>query len=334
MEQRDLTKILRAALEAFVVGDALGAPVEYMPREEIIKRLGFIDNIVDPQKTYIHQDLPKASITDDTSQLMVVWQQYVMDHKVTLEGTVKALLRWYREAPLHIKKRIGPTSAKALERLAAGESPEVTGVTGITCGGAMRVPAVALCTPRGEYVQLAENVYVSLLPTHNTNIALEAATALAFAIHAAMEGMERDKVIAKAFSGAAVGRKRGATLVGASTLARLEVIMTVLPTLNTPERLMYYLYNVIGTEMTANQVVPVVFGLSFWAWQNPWQAIKMGASLGGDTDTIAALAGFLATLLNAGNHLIPPDIVDYVLTVNNINIQQLVESTVDLFWKV
>ena len=332
MEKRDLARILQAALEAFVVGDALGAPVEYMPREQLVERLGFVNDLLDPRQSYIHQYLPKGSVTDDTSQLLVVWQQYLLDKKVTLEGTVKALLQWYREAPPHIKKCIGPTSAKALKRLEEGESPEITGSAGITCGGVMRVPAVAICTPRAQYAELAENVYLSLLPTHNTNIALEAATALAFAIHAAMEGAERDDVIEKAFSGAVIGRRRGVTFVGASTLARLKIIITTLPTLKSPKCLMEYLYNVIGTEMVANQVVPVVFGLSFWAQQNPWQAITMGASLGGDTDTIAALTGFLATLLNAGNHFIPQEIVDYVLKVNNIDVQKLAKLTVDVFW--
>lgn len=323
---------IRAALEALAVGDALGMPTEYMTYEEIRAQFTFVDHLVDASLNRIHPGLPKGSVTDDTEQVLYLMRQYLKDKAVTVDGTVSALLKWYEEKKPMTFGYIGPSSQRALEQLKRGVPPKITGAEGITCGGAMRMPAVALCTPRGSYEQLVENVHAALLPTHNTNIAIEAAAALAFGLHAAAMGNGVTEVVKKSLQGAELGRCRGNQLVGASTKARIELIASIVPSLRGCEQVMRFLYDVIGTEMISNQVVPVVFGITLHSWDNPWQAICIGASIGGDTDTIAALAGFFTTLLN-GEHNIPGEIVSHILGRNQLVLDEIVLGVAQEFWR-
>jgi len=50
-----------------------------------------------------------------------------------------------------------------------------------------------------------------------------------------------------------------------------------------------------------------------------WLALRMGASVGGDTDTIAALSGALCAAY-AGGHNIPGPILEEALRVNNLDL--------------
>ena len=50
-----------------------------------------------------------------------------------------------------------------------------------------------------------------------------------------------------------------------------------------------------------------------------------GASMGGDTDTIAALAGALCAAF-AGRHNIPAEIQNMVLETNHLDLEQLSQS--------
>lgn len=328
---RSFSARLKAALEALAVGDALGMPTEYRTYAEIRTECEFVNHFLDPSLSRAHPYLPKGSVTDDTEQVLYLIRQYLRDKAVTVKGTVKALLQWYEEKKPASFGYIGPSSQRALERLKRGEPPEMTGMEGTTCGGPMRMPAVALCTPKGQYDQLVESVYAALLPTHNTNIAIEAALALAFGIHAAASGARLAEVIKKSIQGAEFGRNRGSQVVGASTKARIELITSIIPNLTSREQVMKFLYDVIGTEMMSNQVVPVVFGILFYSWDNPWEAICMGASIGGDTDTIASMAGFLTTLL-VGEHNIPREVVSFVMERNKLSLEEIALEVAQQFW--
>ena len=55
----------------------------------------------------------------------------------------------------------------------------------------------------------------------------------------------------------------------------------------------------------------------------------MGASIGGDTDTIAALSGMLSTPYNRG-HDIPEDIIEYVLKVNSLVVDKYAAIVCDM----
>jgi len=83
---------------------------------------------------------------------------------------------------------------------------------------------------------------------------------------------------------------------------------------------MSFVYNVIGTNMESNEVVPAAVSIFAYAKGDVWLAIRMGASIGGDTDTIAAIAGALSCLYNRG-HNIPDEILEEVISVNGLDLR-------------
>jgi ADP-ribosylglycohydrolase len=54
------------------------------------------------------------------------------------------------------------------------------------------------------------------------------------------------------------------------------------------------IYTLVGTSLATQESVPAAFAVLAAVPDNPWQACLLAASLGGDTDTIAAMTGAIA----------------------------------------
>ncbi len=89
-----------------------------------------------------------------------------------------------------------------------------------------------------------------------------------------------------------------------------------------PDELLDYIYYMFGTGLESEDVFTAVMGIFAFCGSDVWLAIRMGASIGGDTDTIACLAGALCAAY-ANGHNIPADVVADVKAHNNIDIAQL-----------
>ncbi len=76
-----------------------------------------------------------------------------------------------------------------------------------------------------------------------------------------------------------------------------------------------------------------VFALFNFAKEDVWLAIQMGASVGGDTDTIAALAGALCAAY-AGSHNIPSAVLEDVVSRNSLDLPAVAVRVADVFGTV
>lgn len=323
--------LLESALEAFAVGDAMGMPVEFMTLDEIKKRFGLIDRLVDTTSSAIHTNLCRGQITDDTEQVLYLIESYYEAGGVSIESTVTGLRRWIIETHAEEKGYVGPSSLKALQRIQKGEDVHQVGTQGTTCGGAMRVLAPALSVKKGDIQALRRAIWSSCIPTHNTNLAVEAAMALGYGFHYAATGATYDEILKSIIHGAKEGRKMGAKkYVGASTGKRIEWVANVIKGIHSAEEVLDFIYHVIGTTMESNEVVPAAVGIFAYAKGDTWLSIKLGSSVGGDTDTIAAIAGTLSCLYSGG-HNIPISIVEMVLHTNNLGIQKYAAMLSSLF---
>jgi ADP-ribosylglycohydrolase len=307
---------ITSAVEAFAVGDALGMVPEFMTAEEIKQKFGLVDRLLDPHQSRWHKALKKGQVTDDTEQLFYCMAEY-KEQGINCEATARALTRWYREREPEKQGFIGRSSKAAIQYLMAGEDIEKAGLGGTTCGGAMRVAAAALLCKDDK--ELASTLYACIAPTHNTNLAMEGAFAFGYGVFRAFKGGDKAEIITAALKGGKEGSSMALTsFAGPSTASRIEVVCNFIRKTKKPQIIIDYLYKVIGTGMETYEVVPVVFGLFILYFNNPWQAIKTGASIGGDTDTIAAMAGMLTTLAK-GSHNIPAEIVSEVARINGLD---------------
>lgn len=308
-------------LEAFAVGDAMGMPTEFMTREQIAKDLGMVWDLLPSTKSLNHSDLPSGSITDDTEQNLYLLRAYCKAGKITLEQTVAALLAWIDETDAVAKKYIGPSSLQALKAIETGASPAETGKKGTTCGGLMRslAPTLISYASRYEPAELVAAVTNCLQPTHYTSQALEAACAYAFALYSAMDGNSLEEIVAAALQGAKRGLQAAPYLAcAASSGSRISYLLSHIQGFASDDELLNFLFAVFGTGLASVDVCGAVFGIFLYAEKDVFKAISLAASVGGDTDTIAALVGALCTAY-AGKHNIPSAIVEQVRVVNNLD---------------
>ncbi len=317
----DRQRRVDAALLAFACGDALGMATEFMTRSQIQSAFpGGVTRLLRAEDSQNHSDLVPGSVTDDTEQVAYLLSLYRQKGAVSVTDTVEGLLAWIRETGAVEKHYIGPSSLRALTAIENGADPAVAG-TGTTCGGIMRTPAAVCFEPTQSMDQLRENIHASLLPTHNTSEALEAAGCYGAALLTALNGGTVEEVVEAALANGplteALAPWQGCA---ASSAARIREAVSwgALPR----EELFHRLYDLWGTGLPSADVCGAVFSLFLAARGSAYAAISMGASLGGDTDTIAALAGAL-TAAQSGCFDIPAHIVEPVRAVNGPILRRL-----------
>jgi ADP-ribosylglycohydrolase len=343
-------ELFRAVLTAYAVGDAMGMPTEFMTRAEIYSKFGLVDRLLEQSESKNHPTIPRASVTDDTEQVCALLDEYGARSRVDANDTAQRLLRWMRESGAVEKNYIGPSSKAALESIERGESPERAGLGGTTCGGVMRSPAAVLFSV-ARNAPLPECVRACLLPTHNTQLALEPAMSYAYALRAAMRGESIERILSEIEAGAAEGARLAPyPQCGPSVAARVRNFIArpftaplMAPQFQTQtiacsatgqrvagaeniEATLEFLYNVYGTTLASADVAAAALCIFLTARDDAWLAVRMGASVGGDTDTIAALAGALSAayaLATGGSLNIPTSIVREVLEKNRLDFDAL-----------
>lgn len=325
--KRPLTaETLVSLMEAFASGDALGMPTEFMTRGEIQQSFGLVDRLLDAGESKNHGDLEKGRITDDTEQVLCLLDEYALRGRVDARETAARLLRWVKESGAVEKRYIGPSSRAALQAIEGGADPCETGRGGTTCGGVMRSPAAALFALSRD-LPLDKSLHACLIPTHNTRPALEAALAYAYALREALAGGAPDSIIGAALRGAEAGiHCAPQDFCGPSLSARLELFQELLPGFSGPGEVLDFLYGVFGTGLESVDVAAAVLCIFLYAEDDCWLCLHMGASVGGDTDTIAALSGMLSAAHCAAagrGHNIPREIVQTVKEVNGLDLAAL-----------
>lgn len=324
---------IESVLEAFAVGDAVGMPTEFMTRQQIADNFGLVNELISPELSFNHSNLMFAQVTDDTEQNIYLMNEYCSKKRIDPKETALCLLRWARETDAEGKRYIGPSSLKALKAIEEGFDMNKAGLGGTTCGGIMRTPSAVLCTGIKDKDSLINNVRNCLIPTHFTSTALEASMAYAFALMEALNGNDStDSIIGAALEGASIGIEVAPyKICSASSLERIKYLRQVIPIFKSGSELLDFLYNIYGTGLESEDICPAVFGIFMYAKKDVWQAISLGASLGGDTDTVAALSGALCCAYS-GVHNIPSVVLSAVIDANHLDFKAL-SSAVAPFWQ-
>jgi len=320
--------LLEETLLSFATGDAMGMGTEFMTRQAINERFGVLDGFIKPLQSQNHSDLASASVTDDTEQVLALLKAYGRDG-LSVQVTVETLVDWINTSDAVAKRYIGPSTLSALKAVQAGGDWHVSGVNGTTCGGIMRSPAPAIYSVLRHQTEqeLAGDVYACLVATHNTSQAMEAAMAYAYALVRALRGASIDDIISDALRGAMAGRNLAPyEACAASTHDRILFLRSTLGQSRFGvTEFLDYIYGVMGTSLASEDVAAAVFALFIYTEGDAWKAIRLASSLGGDTDTIAALAGALCTAY-AQSSDIPDEVKETVVKVNNLDIHAILES--------
>jgi ADP-ribosylglycohydrolase len=85
----------------------------------------------------------------------------------------------------------------------------------------------------------------------------------------------------------------------------------------------------VGTSLASQESVPAAFGILAAAPDDPWLVCRLGASAGGDTDTIAAMAGAVAGACH-GAAAFPAEARRAVAEVNGLRLDEVAASLLAL----
>jgi ADP-ribosylglycohydrolase len=247
----------------------------------------------------------------------------------------KALLDWEADmARRGSSDLLGPSTKRALELLGEGTPPDEAGRTGTTNGAAMRITPVAIATAP-DLGRLVEAVVAASEITHNTNLGIAAAAAVAAAVSAGIDGADLPTALDLAERAADEGGRRGHWCAGSEIAARIRWVRRWVRDLGngvSGDAVGDAVYAVVGTSVAAQESVVAAFALVEALGSSPIDVLTTAAGLGGDTDTIAAIAG---AILGAYHGLsgLPADLVAEVRQVNDLRLEPIVDGLLELRYR-
>ena len=327
MTQRDRAV---GALYGLAIGDALGMPTQLMSRTGIAERYGVIDRFRAADAWHpLAGGLPAGHITDDTEQALLLARLLIEGHGHVAPGIfARALVEW--EDDMRARGSLdllGPSTKRAVQAVLDGEPLGTAGRFGTTNGAAMRVTPVGILRtwqPTDIFVDLvAETSFVS----HNTGVAIAGAAAVAAAVSAGIDGANLEGAVEAAVEAAQVGAKRGYWIAAADVASRIRLAIDLADPADVDGSLTR-LYEIVGTSLATQESVPAVFGILATFPDDPWSAVCSAASLGGDSDTVAAMAGAIGGALH-GTAGFPAGARETVATVNSLDLEPVADRLLE-----
>lgn len=327
------------ALAGLALGDALGMPTQAMSPAQIRAVYGRITGLVDGDASQPYAPgMPAGSVTDDTEQALLIASLLVRGRgtssgRVAL-GAVEfshALLAWedsmIRRGSLDL---LGPSTKAALERVRAGEDPLTVGGAGTTNGAAMRVTPIGIAMPTDDPEAFADAVWSSCQVTHATRQGFQSAALVAAAVSLGIDTARSTSpnlrgLLWKAVTYVDSLPERGAWTPDLDVVAatRRAMQLAANPALSSLECLVEQ----VGTSVASAQAIPMAFALL--ARDPSPQALLDAANLGGDTDTIGAIAG---AILGAalGVEVLPTDSLSRIEEVSHLGLPTVARELLEL----
>ena len=318
----------RGALYGLAIGDALGMPTQMLSRAEIVRRWGPLLPGFEPAPPGhpIAAGMPAGTVTDDTEQAVLLGRLLVKGHgTIDPHELAAALTEWERDmAERGSLDLLGPSTKRAVAAVLAGVPPEEAGATGATNGAAMRIAPVGIAVrvidagtrpdravppdpAAASLSTLVDRVVMASSVTHDTGIALAGAAAVAAAVSAGVSGATVAEATTLGVQAARLAAGRGHWVAGADVAARIEWA-TGLVAGRAEAEAAGLIYTLVGTSLATQESVPAAFAVLAAVPADPWRTCRLAASLGGDCDTVAAMAGAIAGACHGAGSF-PPEAI-------------------------
>jgi ADP-ribosyl-[dinitrogen reductase] hydrolase len=269
-------------LLGLAVGDALGLPCENLSPRRLRRLFPHLDR---------YQFFFRRGVfSDDTEHACVTAQALLVSggDLAAFRRDLAKRLRWWAAA---LPAGTGRATARACAKLWLGWSPERSGVWSAGNGPAMRAPILGVCLGH-DRERLKEFVRASTRMTHTDPKAECGALAVAWTAHRAAETRETSPPDAAALV-AEVRALLGAEPSAAKLLESLDTAERSLRSGRTTEEFAADLGLSRGVSGYMYHTVPVAI-YAFLRYPDDFRAaVQSCIRCGGDTDTVAAIAGAL-----------------------------------------
>ncbi|OEU80168.1 MAG: hypothetical protein BA872_04195 [Desulfobacterales bacterium C00003060] len=289
-----LDRFLGSILGTFV-GDALGEPVEGWPHRAIYSQFGILDTMIRDEGRY----------TDDTQMMTGILETLVENG-----GFDPAVCARKFKENFDPGRGYGRRIFGVVERIGQGIPWDQVGTDSFGNGGAMRIAPIG-CFYFRDLEAIKEHAILSARITHHHPEGLAGAVAQASAVGLALQyGLSNEPVeprgyldgiaaqvtdIDKRFAENLNGIKFLSAGLGLDRLTRSEAGTKTCTSLSgSPlSGIIEAITGRYGLSLKAIESVPAAIG-AFVLTQNFREAVVLAVNLGGDTDTIGAMAGAIA----------------------------------------
>jgi len=320
MEPMGFQKRTWGALAGCALGDAMGMPTEMLSREDIAR--SFPNGVHELSRSTPYdvfgRSLAAGEITDDTINTLLVARMLIESHgEVDTRRYLDYLGEWMKANPDKSRFVAGPNTMKALDAISNGTPIEQAGRFGTTNGGAMKISPIGVVCDYRDMSALVDAVERICLPTHNTSAAIGCASAIAAGVsYGVRGGDDTSELWDVALRAAREGQHRGFSFPSPSVSRRMEEARKVVETRGQSESVQL-LKELFGTGVESVETAPSAFAITSLAKGNPWEAVRLSADIGGDTDTLGAITGAICGAMHPD--ALPTSMIDEIEKVNDID---------------
>lgn len=289
-------KIL-GVLYGMAIGDAMGMPPELWSRKRIIAKYGRITDFLDGDpENEISFQYKRGNFTDDTSQAITILDSLMeTDFVVDSSNIASHILEWAKKENAFENNILGPTSKITLEIFEKGENPKTYSDQALSNGAAMRIPPIGTLFLAVQKKELCNYVKKISEITHSSDITLAGACMIAEAVASAMEKEDKDSMIEDVLSIEEYALSLGASTVSASLGTRIRYgILLAHKYKNDKDQFLEELYNMFGAGVNTVDSVPCAIAIAYYCFGDVHETALACTNLGGDTDTIGAMAAAIS----------------------------------------
>lgn len=285
------TRIL-GALYGQALGDAMGMPSELWPRSRVKSHFGWIDHFLPgPAENTAACYFNRAEFTDDTAMTLAVADALLArDGEIDPDLIGQHILRWAESFDAFNKNVLGPTSKIALNAIRQDVPVSELENNGVTNGAAMRASVLGCLLPSSSLESFVAQVRLASSPTHKSDLAIAGAVVIAWAVSRAIEGASWQTIVDALPSVARYAQEQHITTFSASLALRIELALQIVREGSGNESISERLYQVIGAGTSTLESVACAVAMVELAQTCPQRCAILCANLGGDTDTIGAMA--------------------------------------------
>ncbi|HBS44980.1 MAG TPA: hypothetical protein DEA91_11910 [Paenibacillus sp.] len=313
-------KIL-GALYGMAIGDALGMPSELWGRKKVKQFFGEIDTFLDgPYENVVARNFKKGQFTDDTSQALIILDSLIESGFIPVQSIIaRRLLTWAEDLNAFENEILGPSSKAALLAFKEGKDPKPFTVKAETNGAAMRIAPIGCLFPSSKKTELVQYVYEISKVTHETDVAISGAAMIAMAVSSALEDKDWESMMEDVIDVFEIASEYGAETYSASIAERLKLALSFANQYQDDQEVFIQkIYDIIGSGVLTSESVPAALAIAYYA-KDPHLCSKMCANMGGDTDTIGAMATAICGA-KAGIRTIDPTWIKVIDESNSVNL--------------
>jgi ADP-ribosylglycohydrolase len=306
------------SLKGLAIGDAIGKQTENLSRDDIARWYprgvrgfeGRSGTVIPRYASNRKHQWRFGETTDDTERTIAVARAILRDGDVRHASVGRELLA--------CKKSVHPGVKSLWEFHEAGNPTRVT-LDHNGCGAAIRVTPVGILYRSHRLDDIVEGARQASISTHGGPLALAAAAATAAAVSAAIDGADPGEILRSAkLAAVRAEEKRGSgDPLFARAVGALHDDLSRLPELNADDVARRY----APTDPLA--IVPLAIALAILLPSSD-SAILLAANIGGDSDSVASVAGSILGARYPGS--INEDWYAIVEAVNDHRLIQLGEA--------